>query len=211
MTDLAARFVTATALSGTGQVVTGMLGASGVADYSLTASQTEFFAASVVATSGSPLQPRLALYDATGQLLIQSDRQRPGVPGAELDQHLQSGNYYLEVSAAITSHGPVADQGFQLTSSFSPSTQPFLDTFSLYEGFQSVAVADFNGDGRPDLVMTTHGSGIVSVLLGNGDGTFQQPERTYTVGGAVAAVADVNGDGRPDLVTANTARMTPTP
>ena len=37
----------------------------------------------------------------------------------------------------------------------------------------SVAVADVNGDGKPDLVTANYGDNTVSVLLGNGDGTFQ--------------------------------------
>ena len=36
----------------------------------------------------------------------------------------------------------------------------------------SVAVGDFNGDGSPDLVAANNGADTVSVLLGNGDGTF---------------------------------------
>jgi hypothetical protein len=36
----------------------------------------------------------------------------------------------------------------------------------------SVAVGDFNGDGQPDLVVANQASNDVSVLLGNGDGTF---------------------------------------
>ena len=35
-----------------------------------------------------------------------------------------------------------------------------------------MAVADVNGDGKPDLVVANDGSNTVSVLLGNGDGTF---------------------------------------
>jgi hypothetical protein len=68
----------------------------------------------------------------------------------------------------------------------------------------SLAVADLNGDGKPDLVVASQ-SGSVGVLLGIGDGTFQ-PVVTYSAGGAVSvsvAVADVNGDGKPDLLVAN--------
>jgi hypothetical protein len=79
----------------------------------------------------------------------------------------------------------------------------------------SVAVADVNGDGKPDLVVANQcvsyiddvcsGSGTLGVLLGNGDGTFQSAT-TYVSGGDLAgsvAVADVNGDGKLDLVVVN--------
>jgi hypothetical protein len=68
----------------------------------------------------------------------------------------------------------------------------------------SVAVADVNGDGRPDLVTANQSGNSVSVLLGNGNGTFQSAVN-FGVGSSPrsVAVADVNGDGRPDLVTAN--------
>jgi hypothetical protein len=77
---------------------------------------------------------------------------------------------------------------------------------------ESVAVADVNGDGKPDLVVANCGSqfdcfgeGLIGILLGNGDGTFQ-PVATYGTGGGFAlsvAVGDLNGDGKPDLVVAN--------
>ena len=68
----------------------------------------------------------------------------------------------------------------------------------------SIAAADVNADGKPDLVVA-NGSGVISVLLGNGDGSFQVA-LNYGSGGQTAdsvAVADVNGDGKPDLLVAN--------
>lgn len=68
----------------------------------------------------------------------------------------------------------------------------------------SVAVADVNGDGKPDLVVANSTPGIIGILLGNGDGTFQKAVPYSSAGVATSvAVADVNGDGKPDLVVAN--------
>jgi hypothetical protein len=64
-------------------------------------------------------------------------------------------------------------------------------------------VADLNGDGRPDLVTANRDSNTVSLLLGQGNGTFQAKEHDVGNGPASVAVADLNGDGHPDLVTAN--------
>jgi hypothetical protein len=80
----------------------------------------------------------------------------------------------------------------------------------------SVAVADVNGDGNPDVLVANGCSmtdeacdvltgGSIGVLLGNGDGTFDQVV-TYYSGGAGAGpvvVADVNADGHPDLIVLN--------
>jgi hypothetical protein len=68
-----------------------------------------------------------------------------------------------------------------------------------------LAVADVNGDGKPDIIVTDPRLNSVSVLLNNGNGTFAAAQ-TYAVGADPAAVAlgDVNGDGKPDIVTANT-------
>src|SRR5262249_324411 len=68
------------------------------------------------------------------------------------------------------------------------------------------AVGDFNGDGRADLAVVNNFSNTLSVLLGNGDGTFR-PKTDYATGttpGGVA-VGDFNGDGKLDVVVANQA------
>jgi hypothetical protein len=68
----------------------------------------------------------------------------------------------------------------------------------------SVATADFNKDSRPDLVVANQQSGDVSVLLGNGDGSFQTasnyPSGLYP---QAVAVGDFNHDSKMDFVVAN--------
>jgi len=66
-------------------------------------------------------------------------------------------------------------------------------------------IADFNGDGKLDLVSSGVFSGGLQVLLGNGDGTFQDAGTLADGMTSVSVVAtDLNGDTRPDLA-GNTA------
>jgi len=68
----------------------------------------------------------------------------------------------------------------------------------------SVAVGDFNGDGKLDLVAVNRGDSTLSILLGKGDGTFGTTQNI--TGGALplsVAVADFNSDGRADLAVAD--------
>jgi hypothetical protein len=66
-----------------------------------------------------------------------------------------------------------------------------------------LAVADFNNDGTPDIAVANYDSDTVSVLLGNGDGTFQA-HKDYLAGSnpLSVAVGDFNQDGKPDLAVA---------
>jgi hypothetical protein len=81
-------------------------------------------------------------------------------------------------------------------------------SFPAGTGPRSVAVGDFNGDGKLDLAVADYGyygnGQTVSVLLGNGDGTFQAAQ-SFPAGTAPnsVAVGDFNGDGKPDLAVAN--------
>jgi len=72
---------------------------------------------------------------------------------------------------------------------------------------RSVAVGDFDQDGRADLVTTHRCWDDVTVLLGNGDGTFADGV-SYAGGGWSVAVDDLNQDGWPDLVTTRGSSVT---
>ena len=80
-------------------------------------------------------------------------------------------------------------------------SQPKLYKTDL--GPEQVAVADFNLDGKPDIaVLNASGLGSISILLGNGDGTFSAPLNTSLISAPKALlVADFNGDGKPDILT----------
>jgi hypothetical protein len=80
--------------------------------------------------------------------------------------------------------------GFTLTSS------PGLGS-----GPNSVAVADVNGDGRPDLISAVQGSSTLSVLTNNGSGGFALATNLSVAFPLSVTAADVNGDGRPDLIS----------
>ena len=86
------------------------------------------------------------------------------------------------------------------------AAQQFLSpaTFAVGNTPTHVAVGDFNGDGKLDLAVSNYVGISVSVLLGNGDGTFR-PQVQYATAGAAEGIAigDFNGDGKLDLAVAN--------
>jgi hypothetical protein len=93
---------------------------------------------------------------------------------------------------------------------FTPSTAATSPTGS---NPVAIAVADFNGDGIPDLAIGNDpqggSSGSLTILLGNGDGTFTAAASPATPSGVNSiAVADFNGDGKPDIAVANGLTLT---
>jgi Calx-beta domain/FG-GAP-like repeat len=88
---------------------------------------------------------------------------------------------------------------FGAAQNYTAGSQPQTDW-----GCESVTMADFNGDGRLDLVTANGDTGTVSVLLGTGAGTFQPPVSATADSWPYGVVAgDCNGDGRPDVASAN--------
>lgn len=68
-----------------------------------------------------------------------------------------------------------------------------------------IVAADFNGDGNLDLAVTNSADNTLSILVGNGDGTFTTSPSRPVTGAAPFGLAagDFNGDGKLDLAVAN--------
>ena len=110
----------------------------------------------------------------------------------------------LDLVIANTSSGSTTGQtvtvlmgngngSFRAPVSYAAGTSPY-----------AVVVADFNGDGKPDLAVANGGSNTVSILRGNGDGTFAAAVN-YAAGSYPdgLAIGDFNGDGKLDLAVVN--------
>jgi hypothetical protein len=111
----------------------------------------------------------------------------------------------------------VGSAGAAGTSGSVPSFRAPRDFDTAAKAAQSVALGDFNGDGKLDLV-AAHGAEspdalrrlrLVSVLLGRGDGRFR-PSHAYPTGSAgdemgawSIAIGDVTGDRKIDVATGN--------
>jgi hypothetical protein len=103
------------------------------------------------------------------------------------------------VSVLLNTSSPgAATPSFATQQSFATGAGPF-----------SVAAADFNGDGKPDLLVSNSYTNTVSVLLnvtvpGAAAPAFAA-QNTFVTGNDPASVtaADLNGDGKPDLIVAN--------
>ena len=82
-------------------------------------------------------------------------------------------------------------------------------TFAAGNGPAGLTVADLNGDGKPDLIVTNSFDVSVSMLVnttapGSATASFTAPQNLATAEAPVSVIAaDINGDGKPDLIIAN--------
>src|SRR5207253_1733034 len=120
------------------------------------------------------------------------------------------GTASVSVSNPVTlSNQPVPSSNvdfFQIT----PTTSASLSRTDYPTGTNSngLIAADFDGDGKLDLAIANSGDNTVTIMLGNGDGTFQA-QKDYAAGptgvkdASDIALGDFNGDGKLDLAVTN--------
>ena len=153
----------------------------------------------------------LARYDGNGVAILLGDGAGYFTPPAyfgagALPQSVAVGDFNgdgkQDLALANSGSGDVSILLGDGAASFSPATNFPVGT-SSYPAPYSVAVGDFNRDGKQDLVVANSNSDNVSILLGDGAGNFS-PATNFPVGPAPysVAVSDFNGDGNQDLVVA---------
>jgi large repetitive protein len=83
--------------------------------------------------------------------------------------------------------------------------QPLTVPLPLDSGASAIVAADFNGDGRTDLAIADSGLNEVSILLGNGDGTFESLPPITVAGNPSAIAMGDFGNGEIDLAVVSAA------
>lgn len=143
--------------------------------------------------------PRVLLGKGDGTFQLQTDQNTSygtNNPAASLATADFTGTHVYDLSGP-SSGGPVSIATYEVL--FGNGSGTFQTP--LEESSGSTAIADFNGDGRADMVSLV-GSDI-TVLLGQASGTFTPATtalRAPVSSNGVTAIGDLNGDGMPDLV-----------
>lgn len=98
--------------------------------------------------------------------------------------------------------GGVMSIPFVPTSTFAADLFAPPTDYVTGQGPRSITTADFNGDGLADLATANQMDGSVSILIGNGDGTFRTKlDMVVGYGAWSITTGDFNGDGKIDIAT----------
>jgi FG-GAP-like repeat len=159
--------------------------------FKLTVRGTGFTAHSVVNWNGSPLRTARLGSSELSAVVPASFVNMPGTASVKVSTSAGSG---------VTSNA----QFFTISN---PVVRPKFRNFELttvFAGVYALTTADLNGDGNLDIAGVVPGDNMVFVMLGNGDGTFQQAV-SFPVGNEpiTLVAADFNRDGILDLATGN--------
>ncbi len=177
------------------------LTAGGAAVYAIQPSADGRLTAQAQAGSSS-LELRLSLFDAAGDLLVQSDGQASGALNPLIDQYITAGaNYRLEVQS-LSGSGAYSLSTSLLAASV-PNQAVAISSNPNGWGYVPLAAGDFANNGVLDLVA------VDGVHIGTGDGTFEAPapgdaliDPSYQSSASAIAVGDFNGDGNLDAAVA---------
>jgi len=164
--------------------------APGGAAFSLAVNGTGFVSGSVVEWNGSARATNFISNSMLTASILASDISAPNTASVTVVTPGPGGGTSNLVFFPVTAPVSLAWSG----SVFAAGSSPV-----------SAVTADFNGDGKLDLAVANGAGNNVSVLLGNGDGTFQAPVN-YDTGSnpwSGMVVGDFRGDGELDLVVPN--------
>jgi len=162
----------------------------GAAGFTLTVNGTGFVSGSVVHWNGSPRATTFVSKSQLKAAVLATDIAKPATASVAVVNPAPGGGTSNEVFFAVAK--PISVVSLRTTS------------FAAGSGLlSSLAVGDFNRDGKADLAVTDANSSTVSILLGNGNGTFQTPVNYSTGIANAVAIGDFNGDGKLDLGVAN--------
>jgi hypothetical protein len=199
--SVSGKFATATSISESG----------GVGDYTVTATVTGLVnATSIVAPAG-----KVSFLDTSdADHVLAKALLGPGTLALDFVQSDSPATnpYPQSVAIADFNGDGMLDLAVPVYSIFTPQSDAniFLGngdgTFTAAPAFpvsgqnvNNAAVADFNGDGKPDLAISLPDANQVQVLLGNGDGTFTAMSPIAVSAIFKVATGDFNGDGNADL------------